>query len=342
MSSEVREPSPPKPRATVGGVTVKVEDEVVRSETGGGWTATEVLVAEGSVSSDAAAAGGMTAAEAVREDRAERGARDPKHPDGVRLTALGQPFAIFHHPSEFTEAEDAVIVNGLMASLPLYMIAAKLNCSRNLLSKHIKESKLLSEVWVDAQESFIDNVEWQAKRLIDSGNAAMIMFALERKGKDRGWGQKDEQEVELDDSRIIIGEIPEAEVEAADAKVKELEKAAGVDGASSPEGSAQVAGAAGSAVDREHAPAVPASAPTPSQAPAPQKLPSPMEMALMEEAAKAAAKAVRDEGTISIPPEDVQVEPAPWDDGYGGGDPFGGGMDGGFGGGMDGGFGGFM
>ena len=68
---------------------MKVEDEVVRSETGGGWTATEVLVANGAVSEDAAAAGGMTAAEAVREDRAERGAQEPKHPDGVRLTALG-------------------------------------------------------------------------------------------------------------------------------------------------------------------------------------------------------------------------------------------------------------
>ena len=327
MSSESREPLPPKPRATIGGVTVKVEDEVVRSETGGGWTATEVLVADGAVSEDAAAAGGMTAVEAVRADRAERGAQDPKHPDGVRLTALGQPFAIFHHPSEFTEAEDAVIVNGLMASLPLYMIAAKLNCSRNLLSKHIKESKLLSEVLVDAQESFIDNVEWQAKRLIDSGNAAMIMFALERKGKDRGWGQKEEQEPEIDDSRIIIGEIPESEVAAADAKVKELENAAGVDGAASPEVSAQVAGAAGSDVENGQSPAVPSSGGGGGQ-----RLPSPMEMALMEEAAKSAAKAVRDEGTIPIPPEDVRVEPAPWDDGYGGGDPFGGGMDGGFGG----------
>lgn len=324
MSSESREPSPPKPRATVGGVTVKVEDEVVRSETGGGWTATEVLVADGAVSEDAAAAGGMTAAEAVREDRAERGAQEPKHPDGVRLTALGQPFAIFHHPSEFTEAEDAVIVNGLMASLPLYMIAAKLNCSRNLLSKHIKESKLLSEVWVDAQESFIDNVEWQAKRLIDSGNAAMIMFALERKGKDRGWGQKDEHGGEIDDSRIIIGEIPESEVEAADAKVKELEKAAGVDVAASDSPSPSL--------ESQSQNQVPAAAPSTGHAASPQRLPSPMEMALMEDAAKSAAKAVRDEGTISIPPEDVQVEPAPWDDGYGGGDSFGGGMDGGFGG----------
>lgn len=324
MSSESREPLPPKPRATVGGVTVKVEDEVVRSETGGGWTATEVLVADGAVSEDAAAAGGMTAVEAVKADRAERGAQDPKHPDGVRLTALGQPFAIFHHPSEFTEAEDAVIVNGLMASLPLYMIAAKLNCSRNLLSKHIKESKLLSEVWVDAQESFIDNVEWQAKRLIDSGNAAMIMFALERKGKDRGWGQKDEQEVEIDDSRIIIGEIPESEVAAADAKVKELEMEAGVDGAAS--------GSPSPSLESQSPNQVPAAAPSTGQSVSQQRLPSPMEMALMEEAAKAAAKEVRDEGTIPIPPEDVRVAPAPWDDGYGGDDPFGGGMDGGFGG----------
>lgn len=316
METNEREiPREPKPRGWVGGQPVKLEEEEVRSESGGGWTATEVLTTDNGISDSVRNEGGMSVREAVKADRAERGAKGPSHPEGTHLTSLGQPFAIFHHPSEFTEEEDAVIANGLLANLPLYMIAAKLNCSRNLLSKHIKESKLLSEAYADGQESFIDNVEWQAKRLIDSGNAAMIMFALERKGKDRGWGQQPVQDVDMDDTRIVIGEIPEAEVEAAEAKVKEAEAEAGVTSPATDETGDKTQ--EGSKAEGQ--------SPKPSPAAAQQKMPTPMELALMDEAAKEAARAVRDEGTVTIPPEDVRVEPAPWDDGYGGGDPFSGG-----------------
>ena len=328
METNEREPTKEaKPRGCVGGQPVKLEEEEVRSESGGGWTATEVLTTDNGISEKVRDEGGMSVREAVKADREERGAKGPSHPEGTHLTSLGQPFAIFHHPSEFTEEEDAVIANGLLANLPLYMIAAKLNCSRNLLSKHIKESKLLSEAYADGQESFIDNVEWQAKRLIDSGNAAMIMFALERKGKDRGWGQQPVQDVDMDDTRIVIGEIPEAEVEAAEAKVKEAEAEAGVTSPANNETGDKT----------QDPPKAEVQSQKPSPAAAQQKMPTPMEMALMDEAAKEAARAVRDEGTVTIPPEDVRVEPAPWDDGYGGGDSFSG--EGGF---DESAFGGFM
>ena len=306
------EERPAKPKVTVGGTTVKQEDHAVVSDSGGGWRASEVLTVDVGMSEEAEKAGGQGVREAVQEDRYGSGARSPVRQSKVPLTPLGQPFAIFKHPSEFTEQEDAVIVNGLLAQLPLYMIADKLKCSRTLLSNHIKESKLLSQVVVDRNEGFLDHVEWQAKRLIDSGNPAMIMFTLERKGKDRGWGQNPVSDVDMDDTRIVIGEIPESEVEEAEKKVKELEKEAG---ASPTEDKAEDAGKGGEGASSA-------------------KLPSPMEMALMEDAAKKAAEEAqkeRDANTVNIPPEDVRVEPAPWDDGYGGGeDPFGGGFEGGF------------
>lgn len=299
-----------KQRVRVGDARPKVEGMEVRSETGGGWTASEVLaVNNGLPEEEKGDVRVLTPLDAVREDRETSGAKSPKHSPNVPLTALGQPFAIYRHPTEFTEQEDAVIINGLLAQLPLYMIADKLKCSRNLLTAHIRDSKLLSQVMDDRKESFIDNIEWQAKRLIDSGNPAMIMFALEHLGKERGWGPKEVSEEDFEDSRIIIGEIPETEVEAAEQKVKDLEAEAKV-----ADPGVEVGGQT--------------AVPSPS-APTPQKLPSPMEMALMEDAAKRAAEEVqreREANTINIPPEEVQVEPAPWDDGYGGGgDPFGGG-----------------
>lgn len=316
MANEEVDTREGKPRVRVGDARPKIESAEVRSEMGGGWTASEVLVADiGIPAEEEGDPRVVTPLQAAREDRAESGAKSPKHRSDVPLTALGQPFAVYRHPTEFTEEEDAVIIHGLLAQLPIYMIAAKLKCSRKLLSDHIRESKLLTQVYGDREESFVDNIEWQAKKLIDSGNPAMIMFALERKGKDRGWGQKEEQEVELDDTRIVIGEIPEAEVEAAEAKVKELEKE--VANPASPVIGDTIA-------DRNATP------PSPSAAPAPQKLPTPMEMALMEDAAKRAAEEKereREANTITIPQEEVQVAPAPWDDGYGGGDPFGGGFD---------------
>lgn len=306
MASEVRNgiEVSAKPRVTLGEAEAKLEDHVVRTEGGKGWRANEALAVEVVPAEVAEKAGGQAVIEAVREDRAASGAKSPVHQSNVPLTPLGQPFAMYRHPSEFTEEEDAVIINGMLAQLPLYMIAEKLRCSRTLLANHIRESKLLSQVVVDRDESFLDRVEWSALKLIEAGNPAMIMFALERKGESRGWGQGGISDVDMEDSRIVIGEIPESEVEEAENKVKEIEEKEGV---GSP------------------APAPSASSP----AAAATKLPSPMEMALMDDAAKKAAEEVqkeRDANTVSIPPEDVRVEPAPWDDGYGGGeDPFGGG-----------------
>lgn len=165
--------------------------------------------------------------EAVMADREERGAVEPKHTKKTLLTPLGQPLAIFRH-TKFTHEEDEVIATSLLAGVPLYLIAAKLHTSRSNLSKHIKESKLLSQAYEDRDEALIDHAEYQAKRRVDAGDPAMIMFWLERKGRLRGWGTQEIAKVEEDDSRIVIGEIPEGMLGAADAAVKEAEAEVGM------------------------------------------------------------------------------------------------------------------
>ena len=205
---------------TEGG-RARVTSEVVRDENG--RSASDYLVAK-----DMGLKGpdGDGVVESVRKDREESGAKNPTVPANIPTNELGQPFAIFRHSKEFTEAEDVVIVNGLLAHLPLYIIADKLHCARHILSNHIKESKLLQKVWEDREESLLDHVEFQAKRLVDSGNPAMIMFWLERKGKSRGWANDNAQEVPDDDSRIVIGEIPDNIVLDAEREIAEAKAAA--------------------------------------------------------------------------------------------------------------------
>ena len=203
-------------KGETGGGRSRITAGVVRDTNG--KTATDYLVPKEEE--------GSGVVEAVKRDRAESGAQDPKIPANIPTNDLGQPFAIFRHSKEFTEAEDIVIVNGLLAQLPLYIIAEKLHCARHILSNHIKESKLLQKVWEDREESLLDHVEFQAKRLVDSGNPAMIMFWLERKGKSRGWVQDKIQEVPDDDNRIVIGEIPESVVMDAEREIAEAKAAA--------------------------------------------------------------------------------------------------------------------
>lgn len=226
--AESRRKDIPKPNREKSGhagigtnARVRVNEDVVTDENG--KTATDYLVAE-DVGLGGEGGGGVV--EAVRKDREESGAKSPVIPSGTPTNTLGQPFAIFRHTKEFTEAEDVVIVNGLLAHLPLYIIAEKLHCARHILSNHIKESPLLQKVWEDREESLLDHVEFQAKRLVDTGNPAMIMFWLERKGRSRGWAQDKIQEVAEDENRIVIGEIPENFVMDAEREIAEAKAAA--------------------------------------------------------------------------------------------------------------------
>lgn len=207
-SRREREGSSPVERVKVGGQSIRVTADVQRDVNG--MKASDYFKPE-NIPQDVK--------DAVRDDRESRGYEGPRKPGPkTLLTPLGQPFALFKH-TEFTQEEDEAICSAILAGIPLYLIADKLHTSRGNLSRHIKESRLLSQAWEDRNESMLDHVEYQAKRLVDSGNPAMIMFWLERKGKSRGWGQQEIAEVEQDDSRIVFGEISEGDLRDADSVV---------------------------------------------------------------------------------------------------------------------------
>lgn len=140
----------------------------------------------------------------------------------VKMEKLRDPPTIaYQHSPDLTDDEMTIIIKGLRGHIPLYAIAAKIKCSRSWLGKKIKEDPYLAEAYQDSREAYVDNLEFQAKRLIDQGNAAMIMFGLERLGKHRGWGQTDEDENREDDSKLVIGAIPEEMLSDADKEIAE-------------------------------------------------------------------------------------------------------------------------
>lgn len=129
---------------------------------------------------------------------------------------------VFRHPNDWTEEEDEVIAAGIRANLPLSVIGIKVNCERHSLVKHIENTPELKQLKQDCRESRIDQAEYQADRLVQAGNPSMIMFTLERLGRERGWGQQDVNEKSVDESRIVFGEIPEEEVKKADAVLAKI------------------------------------------------------------------------------------------------------------------------
>lgn len=162
--------------------------------------------------------------------------------DGDEMVQMERrPEGIFNHPSDFTQAEDENIAKGLLAHLPLYVMATKMNCCKRVLSKHIKETPWLAELLQQRDENILETAEYQAYRLADAGNPSMIMFILERKGKHRGWGVQDEEMESGDDGGILMGLIPDEAIEDNAKHVEELhaqdmaERGVGVDdgGASS-------------------------------------------------------------------------------------------------------------
>ena len=130
---------------------------------------------------------------------------------------------IFRHPNDWTEEEDAVIVELMRAKVPLYVIAAKVNCERHTLAKHIEETPELKQLKADMEEARLDSAEYEADRLVTSGNPTMIMFYLDRKGKKRGWSQDESGDSGQDsESRIVMGKIPDEDIEAARDFVKSI------------------------------------------------------------------------------------------------------------------------
>lgn len=145
--------------------------------------------------------------------------------DGEEMVQMERrPEGIFNHPSDFTQAEDENIAKGLLAHLPLYVMATKMNCCKRLLSNHIKQTPWLAELLNQRDENILETAEYQAYRLADAGNPSMIMFILERKGKHRGWGVQDEEDGGNEEGGIFMGLIPDEDIEDNAKHVEKLKE----------------------------------------------------------------------------------------------------------------------
>lgn len=129
---------------------------------------------------------------------------------------------VFHHPDDWTAEEDEAIAQGLRGQIPLYLIASRVHCERHALTRHIEATPELRQLRIDCMEARLDNAEYQADRLVTAGNPTMIMFTLERQGRKRGWGQQEETAGQKEESRIVMGLIPEGEVKEAEATIAGL------------------------------------------------------------------------------------------------------------------------
>ena len=152
----------------------------------------------------------------LRSDIAAAIARTPRLP--VRKNG------IFRHPNDWTEEEDAVIIELLRAKVPLYIIAQKVNCERHALVKHINSMPDIMALREDMDEAKLDDAEYQMGRLITQGNPTMIMWFLDQKGGKRGYGLKAQTEGGEGggEQRIVMGSIPAEAVEEADKYVESV------------------------------------------------------------------------------------------------------------------------
>lgn len=129
---------------------------------------------------------------------------------------------IFKHPPEWTQEEKDFIADALKMNLPIHTIAGMVRCERHTLSSLIEKTPELRQLREEKYDNMLDTAEYQADRLMQAGNASMVMFVLQTMGRKRGWSSEDQPGEEGDaESRIVMGLIPEEEVSKADAVVKE-------------------------------------------------------------------------------------------------------------------------
>lgn len=100
--------------------------------------------------------------------------------------------------------DERIILKGLREFRPMYLIAKDIGVSRNTLYKYVKE--VMSIDYKDMRESMLDVAEAKLMQNIAEGNQNAIQFFLDRQGRNRGYGEK--QQLERQDIPTInIGTI---------------------------------------------------------------------------------------------------------------------------------------
>lgn len=145
--------------------------------------------------------------------------QDPEHLEALKEAARTAPVVVWRHPSKFNSYEDKIIAAALLTRQPIYKICETIRCSRSTLLKHIEEDDDLRMIREDVKGMECDRIEEGIEELVDMRHPGVLMWKAEKLlpqkyGKDRA--MEDE-----DDSRIVLGVIPDDEIAAADRLLEE-------------------------------------------------------------------------------------------------------------------------
>ena len=136
-----------------------------------------------------------------------------------------RPNGIFRHPSDWTEEEVAFIADCLKQNIPIYTIANMVHCEKHTLSTMIAKNPELNQLKLEKYENLLDEAEYQADRLMKQGNSSLVIYVLQTLGRKRGWTTEDTGNGGKDEgSRIVMGLIPDEDVEKAENTIREVKK----------------------------------------------------------------------------------------------------------------------
>lgn len=149
--------------------------------------------------------------------RAVRSLRD-------RMPAV-RPNGIFRHPANWTQEEIDFIADCLKQNVPIYTIANMVHCEKHTLSTMIAKNPELNQLKLEKYENLLDEAEYQADRLMKQGNSSLVIYVLQTLGRKRGWSSEDTGGGDKDEgSRIVMGLIPDEEIEKAEAEINAIRK----------------------------------------------------------------------------------------------------------------------
>lgn len=83
------------------------------------------------------------------------------------------------------------------------LVAKRCNVSRQAMSKYFEKHDSFKELLIQEKESLLDLAECKIINLIQTGDTKVVQWFLERKGKVRDYGDKQELDL-LESPRLVV------------------------------------------------------------------------------------------------------------------------------------------
>lgn len=138
----------------------------------------------------------------------------------IKEKVAALPIVRYHRRAPFTEDEKKIIAAGLMSRQAHYKIAQVLRCSYAKIDKAILEDEFLSELAREAVLREKEEVEEGIDDCIKARNPAVIMWKAAKIMPEK-YGDQVNLDNE-DDTKLVIGAIPDEDLEEADQILAEM------------------------------------------------------------------------------------------------------------------------